>query len=44
MLGIEVKRNRPGCLIHLSQCTYIEAILHHYHLADLKPLSTPMDH
>jgi len=44
MLGIEVKCNRPGCLVHLSQCAYIDAILHHYNLANLKPLSTPMDH
>jgi len=44
MLGIKVKCNRPGCIVHLSQHTYIHAILCHYHLADLKPLSTPMDH
>ena len=44
MLGIEVKRDHPGRLVHLSQRTYIEAICHHYNLADLKPLSTPMDH
>jgi hypothetical protein len=44
MLGIEVKHDCPSCLIHLSQCMYIEAILHRYHFANLKPLSTPMDH
>jgi hypothetical protein len=44
MLSIKVKRDRPGCLIHLSQRTYIEAIFRHYHFTDLKPLSTPMDH
>jgi hypothetical protein len=44
MLGIEVKPNRPSCLIHLSQRMYIKAILRRYHLANLKPLSTPMDH
>ena len=43
MLGIEVKRDRPGRLVHLSQCAYIDAILRRYNLADLKPLSTPMD-
>jgi hypothetical protein len=44
MLGIEVKHDCSGRLVHLSQHAYIEAILHHYHFADLKPLSTPMDH
>lgn len=44
MLGIEVKRDRPGRLVHLSQRAYIDAILRRYNLADLKPLSTPMDH
>jgi hypothetical protein len=44
MLSIEVKCDRPGCLIHLSQHVYIEAILCRYHFADLKPLSTPIDH
>jgi len=44
MLSIEVKHNHPGRLVHLSQCTYIDAILCRYNLADLKPLSTPMDH
>ena len=29
--------------IHLSQCAYIDSILHHYNLSDLKPLSMPMD-
>jgi len=44
MLGIEVKCDRPGRMVHLSQRAYIDAILRHYHLSDLKPLSTPMDH
>ena len=44
MLGIEVKRDRPGCIVHLSQHAYIDTILCHHQLADLKPLSTPMDH
>jgi hypothetical protein len=44
MLGIEVKHDHPGHLVHLSQCAYIEAILRRYHFANLKPLSTPMDH
>ena len=44
MLGIEVKCDCPGRIVHLSQCAYINTILHCYHLADLKPLSTPMDH
>jgi hypothetical protein len=44
MLGIEVKRNHPGQVVHLSQHTYIDVILHHYNLDNLKSLSTPMDH
>jgi len=44
MLSIEIKRDRPGCLVHLSQCVYIDTILRHYNFANLKPLSTPMDH
>ena len=44
MLGIEVKRDRPGQVVHLSQRAYIDAILRRYNLDDLKPLSTPMDH
>jgi hypothetical protein len=42
MLGIEVKRDRPGRIDLLSQRAYIDAILRHYHLTNLKPLSTPM--
>ena len=44
MLGIEVKCNCSSCVVHLSQQAYIDAILCHYHLSDLKPLSMPMDH
>jgi hypothetical protein len=44
MLGIEVRRDRSGRTVHLSQRAYIDVILCHYHLTDLKPLSTPMDH
>jgi hypothetical protein len=44
MLGIEVKHDREGRTMHLSQQAYIDAILRCYHFDDLKPLSTPMDH
>ena len=44
MLGIEVKHDRSGRVVHLSQRAYIDTILRRYHLSDLKPLSTPMDH
>ena len=44
MLGIEVKHDCPGCLVHLSQRTYIDTSLCHYNLANLKPLSMPMGH
>ena len=43
MLGLEVQRDRVGHTIHISQCTYIDAILCCYHFDELKPLSTPMD-
>ena len=44
MLGIEVKRDRQGHTMHLLQYAYIDSILHHYHLSDLKPLMMLMDH
>jgi len=44
MLSIKIKRDRPGQVVHLLQRSYIDAILCCYNLADLKPLSTPMDH
>jgi reverse transcriptase-like protein len=43
MLGIEIRHDREVGTVHLSQRVYIDSILRHYHLADLKPLSTPMD-
>src|SRR5260370_14958938 len=43
MLGIEIRRDREAGTVHLSQWAYLNSILCHYHLADLKPLSTPMD-
>jgi reverse transcriptase-like protein len=43
MLGIEIRCDQEAGIVHLLQHTYINSILHHYHLADLKPLSTPMD-
>jgi len=44
MLGIEIKYDCPGQVVHLSQHSYIDVILCCYNLADLKPLSTTMDH
>src|SRR5216684_3482135 len=43
MLGIEIRRDREAGTVHLSQQAYLDSILCRYHLADLKPLSTPMD-
>ena len=43
MLGIEIRWDREAGTIHLSQCAYINSILCCYHLANLKPLLTPMD-
>jgi hypothetical protein len=43
LLGIEIKCNREKCTIHLPQHSYIDSILHHYNLQDLKPVSIPME-
>ena len=43
MLGIEIWCDPKSGTTHLSQHAYINSILHCYNLADLKPLSTPMD-
>ena len=43
MLGIKIQHDCASHTIHLSQHTYINSILHHYNLSDLKPLSMPMD-
>jgi Reverse transcriptase (RNA-dependent DNA polymerase) len=43
MLSIDIKHDREASTIHLSQRAYIDAILHCYNFANLKPLSTPMD-
>ena len=43
MLGIEIRHDREGQTIHLSQWAYIDSILHRFNFSDLKPLSTPMD-
>ena len=43
MLGIEIRCDRDAGTVHLLQCVYIESILCHYNLGDLKPMSTLMD-
>ena len=43
LLGIEVKRDREGGKISLSQRSYIDASLRRYGFEDLKPVSMPMD-
>src|SRR5713101_34107 len=43
LLGIEVKCNHTHQLLHLSQCSYITAILCCFNLEDVHPLSMPMD-
>ena len=42
MLGIEVKRYRAAGRNHLFRRAYIDAIPHRFHLADIKPLSSPL--
>ena len=43
MLSIKIQHDHASHTIHLSQHTYIDSILHHYNLSDLKLLSTPMN-
>jgi transposase InsO family protein len=43
MLGIEIKRDREGGTVHLSQRSYIDSILRRYGFEDVKPVSTPFD-
>ena len=43
ILGIEVKRVRERCTIHLSQRSYIDSMLRRYGFEDLKPVSLPME-
>ena len=43
LLGIEIKRDQEHHTIHLLQHSYIDSILRHYGLQDLKPVSIPMD-
>jgi transposase InsO family protein len=43
LLGIEIKRDRTHRLIHLSQRSYIDAVLRRYNLEDARPVSIPMD-
>jgi Reverse transcriptase (RNA-dependent DNA polymerase) len=43
LLGIEIKRDRTHQLIHLSQRSYIAAILRRFNLEDARSLSTPME-
>jgi Reverse transcriptase (RNA-dependent DNA polymerase) len=41
LLGIEIRCDREHHSIHLSQRSYIDSIIRHYKLQDLKPVSTP---
>ena len=43
MLGVEIKQDREAGTIHLSQCVYINLILHCYNFDNLKPLFIPID-
>jgi len=42
MLSIEIKRDHPGQVVHLSQHLYIDVILCRYNLANLKPHFPPL--
>jgi hypothetical protein len=43
MLGIQVQRDCEARTISISQHSYIDSILHHYHFTNVKPLLMPMD-
>lgn len=43
LLGIEVTCNHDECIISLSQCSYIDSIIHRFSFDDLKPVSNPME-
>ena len=43
MLRLEIQHDHVSGTMHLSQHVYIDSILCHYNLTDLKPLSMPMD-
>ena len=43
MISIKIQHDCMNHTIHLSQHAYIDSILHHYNLSDLKLLSMPMD-
>ena len=43
MLSIQVQCNHEAQTISISQHSYIDSILCHYHFTDIKLLLTPMD-
>src|SRR5882762_9673082 len=43
LLGIEIKRDRTHRTIHLSQRSYIAAILRRFNLEDTRPIPMPLD-
>lgn len=43
LLGIEIRRSLHNRTIHLSQRSYIDAILSRYAFSDIKPLSIPFN-
>ena len=43
LLGLSITCDRSKRTLALSQETYINSIIHHFHMEDAKPLSIPMD-
>ena len=43
-LGLEITRNRPKRLLHLSQTRYIINLVEKYNMSNAKPCYTPMEH
>ncbi|GBE86218.1 Retrovirus-related Pol polyprotein from transposon TNT 1-94 [Sparassis crispa] len=42
LLGMEIARDRPCCVLELSQHQYVEKCLAQHGMADCRPVSTPM--
>ena len=42
-LGMEIRRNRPTRILHLSQRRYIETILERHGMSESAPVNTPAD-
>jgi hypothetical protein len=42
ILGMEIKRDIPNGKSYLSQRNFVEKVLHHFNMKDVKFVSTPL--